>query len=615
MTNVTFTATLPQTGLAAVNVGGTRFACSNVTATSAVCAIVFTAASLPVFPRAAITVDTAANPSEEFSAENVTWIVYGHHSVGSLNPPRAVLDVPTTLSVFGENMVDTDEFIVRVNFTNRNTTLLPGLYYKHGPAPTARSRVCSPFVTSFAETTVTVRNPGASDLVDFQVRVALPAATLALRTGSCTDLRVWSLSDQPRRPLPFWLQEDDCGTSLLRLWVLMPLLPAGVNVSFHVYSGCASCSASRSDPNAVFPEGFHVLSAYNFRQFVPAMNPAVAFNDTAGALSIPGGQSAAMVPSRTRFTLAPFTAVEFGFRHRPSAAALPDCPQPLVYLSDSSVATVTSAGLAFAYATCSALCSGGAACTACSLPVNQSSTAQAAVTFSVSAEPSSYQLRFSSGAGASCSAAISGSFVAPFVYVHSADANAARTLHLRWMARRAHSPAGLVVSAVTRPFVTLVEVPVPAQNNESVGVARVSLVEVSQNGIFYPPLPSDVAPQTVTWRSAAVLAVSPTTAISDGRINITVAGSGAFSSRSTARFLLTRRPGQDCCSTPWFPPTFASAWRARCRRWSSRPDTRMLRVAPTHCPSWRPCWHRAAICSTRGASCPWASPTLGVRRC
>jgi hypothetical protein len=365
-----------------------------------------------------------------------------------------------------------------------------------------------------------VNNPGSA-LTDYQVYMVMSASALGLRPD-CADIRVWAAS--PRQQLSFWLHEDDCGAASVRLWVLVPSLPAASTVQLDIFTGCPQCSTALSSPGAVFPDGFHVFTEPNFRDFILGMQAPAVFNDSAGGWTLPGGAYAGtMLPMRSLFTLAPGQAVEFGFRHVPTNP-LPDCPAPLFYFADTLTRTLGGAS-GVLRATCTSVCA-DAACVTCPGMASGSSTARSSPTFSVAAGAGTFELRHRL-LQTECKQTLTRSFVSPRLYVHTNDTNPQHSAHLRWAAHRkqASSDPSVVVGA-TQSSVVLVEAIVPPFSANITG-SSTSLVEVSQNGVYYPTVPASPDLQSATWRPLVVATTYPARLVADSGVVITIVGTGA----------------------------------------------------------------------------------------
>jgi hypothetical protein len=462
-----------------------------------------------------------------------------NHTITEMYPRLLVTRAQTRLSIFGASQTATDGFYVRLTHPTLPAMTLNAAYYTTGGNKNNGhcawmhivirvTRVCG------AVTTVTVSNSGSSAWAPgLQVLVSLNIGVDVSLRSDCADVSVWSSS--PRRRLAFWVHEDDCGRSSIRIWVALAAnVPVSSSVSLDIFTGCPTCADSLSSAEAVFPDGFYRFVEPNFRDFIIGTVPT-QFNGPFGSWTLPGGApDQSTLAARTRFVLKPDEAVEFGFRHRPAPAALPDCPQPLFYFGAGGGQLPIHYGErdsnAFLTATCTQLCR-SATCTTCSLLPNPNLSTNSSPTFLVDADrdfSGVYTLRYRVQDGtnvAGCSVSLTASASGRALYVHTNDGNAAHSAHIRWAARRRAIPNGLGLSVTTRSEVVLVETSIPAQPESAGGSS--SLVQLSQNGQYYPAPPADPSMQTLQWRSPVVQSIVPNDFLSDAGVPVTIRGRGA----------------------------------------------------------------------------------------
>ncbi len=401
-----------------------------------------------------------------------------------------------------------------------------------------RQRAALTPLSARAETVVSVTNPNPGPLTNQEVLVTLPTADLAL-LPSCTDLRVWTAGPDPS-PLPFWVENESCGGATVRLWVLVLRLPPGLS-QLLVYTGCEQCQDRISSAESVFYRGFFALADYDYRHLVVSMDPTGAtIGDGSGFLTLYGGANASgAVPTRTSFSIPLATAVELGFV-RPALATqgAADCSKPLVYLNDNRTAALDQTPHTL-WATCSELCLDDQ-CSPCTLLPDASTPGQLNTTFTVSWQPNGYYLSYDSG-NVSCSVTAAQALRTPFLYIASGDASTAprHAEYLSWIALRSAPPRDLGVSAVTHSRVVLVEATLRAADT---GLQSATVLEISQNGVYYPRLPPAPALQTVSWRNASLRVVAPPQVAPAGSSIVALSGQGTCRWRSSSQCLGSLHP-------------------------------------------------------------------------
>lgn len=85
---------------------------------------------------------------------------------------------------------------------------------------------------------ITVTNPNAGELRDFQIRIALDASNfdfLTLAQPGGNDLRVTDASGT--KQLNFWIERFDAAKQEGVVWVKVPALPANADTTLYLYSG------------------------------------------------------------------------------------------------------------------------------------------------------------------------------------------------------------------------------------------------------------------------------------------------------------------------------------------------------------------------------------------
>jgi hypothetical protein len=109
---------------------------------------------------------------------------------------------------------------------------------------------------------VTITNNVAQDLTDYQVNFTLDTASLIAQgkmRSDCGDIRV-TLSDG-QTLLPYW-NETACNTNNTKIWVRIPLIPAGGTITIQVWYGNPSAT-SAADGYAVFDYFDNFESGFN----------------------------------------------------------------------------------------------------------------------------------------------------------------------------------------------------------------------------------------------------------------------------------------------------------------------------------------------------------------
>ena len=82
---------------------------------------------------------------------------------------------------------------------------------------------------------VTVSNPGAVSLLDFQVLIELDGSfDFAKANADGSDIRV--TADDQVTPLPFWIESWDVPGTAAKVWVKLPELPVA-GATIYIYYG------------------------------------------------------------------------------------------------------------------------------------------------------------------------------------------------------------------------------------------------------------------------------------------------------------------------------------------------------------------------------------------
>ncbi len=93
---------------------------------------------------------------------------------------------------------------------------------------------------------ITITNPNAGELRDFQIRVALDASNFdfAQAQPNGADLRVTDASGT--KQLNFWIERFDAAKQQAIVWVKVPQLPASAVTTLYLYSGNSAAQSLSS---------------------------------------------------------------------------------------------------------------------------------------------------------------------------------------------------------------------------------------------------------------------------------------------------------------------------------------------------------------------------------
>jgi hypothetical protein len=129
--------------------------------------------------------------------------------------------------------------------------------------------------------TVTVTNPGGSDLTNYQVAVTFNTASLISQgkmRSDCGDVRVYTSNGTK---LPYWVEPGTCNTAATIVWVKVPYIPARGSTVLYIYYGNTGATSEASG-QAVF-EAFDDFSSNTLSQYVQ-VDSGWSVNTTAGWL-------------------------------------------------------------------------------------------------------------------------------------------------------------------------------------------------------------------------------------------------------------------------------------------------------------------------------------------
>ena len=148
--------------------------------------------------------------------------------------------------------------------------------------------------------TITVPNPGATTLTDFQVKITLNSSTpfdFTKSKSDGSDIRV--ASDNGTTLIPFWIESWDDGAQLATLWVKVPIIPASGTTNILLYYGnAAATSVSNGTSTFNFFDDFELWitsGSTGWADIASTPDPAKADNTIAvanGKLYVFGGYGA-----------------------------------------------------------------------------------------------------------------------------------------------------------------------------------------------------------------------------------------------------------------------------------------------------------------------------------
>ena len=104
---------------------------------------------------------------------------------------------------------------------------------------------------------VDVSNAGSADLTGYTVPIALdtrPYVAASALKSDCSDLSAYGADHTT--PLPYWTSTNECNAALTKVFVKVPLIPAGSAARIYLRFGATPALAP--DPNSLFPfyDGF-----------------------------------------------------------------------------------------------------------------------------------------------------------------------------------------------------------------------------------------------------------------------------------------------------------------------------------------------------------------------
>jgi len=97
---------------------------------------------------------------------------------------------------------------------------------------------------------ITISNPNANDLTDFQVKITLDSTNFDFSKAN-TDGSDVRFADAQGNPLSYWIEKWDNVNEEAIIWVKVPSIPAGSDVTIYIYYGNPSAE-SESDGDSVF---------------------------------------------------------------------------------------------------------------------------------------------------------------------------------------------------------------------------------------------------------------------------------------------------------------------------------------------------------------------------
>ena len=122
------------------------------------------------------------------------------------------------------------------------------------PVP-VKANASDPWASAYANwqyrREVTISNPNANNLTDFQVKITLNSTNFDFSKANADGSDIRFTADDGETLLPYWIEKWDSTSEEAVIWVKVPSIPANGQVTIYMYYGNSE-AVSESDPESVF---------------------------------------------------------------------------------------------------------------------------------------------------------------------------------------------------------------------------------------------------------------------------------------------------------------------------------------------------------------------------